>query len=155
MPIYNPTITESIITYAYKATDETVNNSSTVQNDDDLVLAVEANQVYVIELSLHVSTGGTPDFKYCFAATATSTGHRQGNASSASAANGKLLMGKADLTTELAHLVSADPEFLNIVGVIIVGATAGTLQLKWAQNTADVSDTKVKAGSWMKLTKVS
>jgi hypothetical protein len=39
-------------------------------------------------------------------------------------------------------------------GLVIMGGTAGTLQTQWAQNTANVSDTIVKAGSFLELNRI-
>jgi hypothetical protein len=36
---------------------------------------------------------------------------------------------------------------VNVWGYVANGATAGTVQLQWAQNTAEVSDTILLAGS--------
>lgn len=36
-----------------------------------------------------------------------------------------------------------------IMGWVVNSTNAGNVQLQWAQNTADASDTKVKAGSWL------
>src|SRR5262245_10037005 len=46
-----------------KAADETVNNSSVLQNDDDFLFSVLANEKYAVQLVLNVNSGATPDWK--------------------------------------------------------------------------------------------
>lgn len=131
---------------AVKAADETVNNSAVLQNDDELLIAVEASRNYSVLLVMKYNTGLTPDLKIAFAVptgatisgvfvevTGTSTVSTRGNLDIA--ANAVELNGHANdgLIFLFAHL--------------IVGVTAGNLQLQWAQNTADVSNSIVRAGS--------
>ena len=52
--------------FVRKTSDETVNNSTTLQNDDQLALAVEANATYWLSMRLIMSSGTTPDFKMLF-----------------------------------------------------------------------------------------
>jgi len=40
-------------------------------------------------------------------------------------------------------------------GILVVGATAGTFQLQWAQNTAQALDTKVLKSSFMIVSKMT
>ncbi|NJP75705.1 hypothetical protein HCJ99_34060 [Streptomyces sp. C1-2] len=40
-------------------------------------------------------------------------------------------------------------------GTLVVGSTAGTLALAWAQNTSNASATTLKAGSRLELTRIA
>lgn len=48
---------------ARKTADEVVNNSATLQNDDHLLLALAANEVWEVEINLWYDSGTTPDLK--------------------------------------------------------------------------------------------
>ena len=50
-------------TTVYKTADETVNNSTTLQDDDHISLSVLANEVWAFHMVLHSSSDATPDIK--------------------------------------------------------------------------------------------
>ena len=57
--------THSGLTVVRKTADETVNNSNALQNDNHLLLALAANEVWQVELTLLLlSTSTTPDFLF-------------------------------------------------------------------------------------------
>ena len=131
-----------------KEADETVNNSTTLQNDNELLFAVAANEVVQFEGVLMVSTDPAADFKLTFTGPAGAVG-------SFAAIYGDTLTGNADASSaalgSAAALVSGnDGSVVRFWGGIHNGGTAGNLTLQWAQNTANVSDSKVLAGSYLK-----
>ncbi len=133
-----------------KSGDETINNVSTLQNDDDLLDAVAANITYIVEVYLVVQSGGTPDFKFAFTVPASAT-----IVGAAYSAAGVLHTANADLTSGIAVQIATSDQGVIIRAKLVVAGTAGTLQLQWAQNTADVSDTVVKEESYMKVSVAS
>lgn len=124
-----------------KTADEIVNNSLVVQNDDHLLLPVEANEVWKFELLALVNcVTATPGTRFIFTGPAGSTitwwnATNDGNG--------------------LSNPVAAQVTFSNPAGIsgirlagwIANGATAGTLRLQWAQRVATAEDTKVLANS--------
>jgi hypothetical protein len=126
-----------------KTADETVNNSAVLQNDDELLLAVGANEDWVIDLYLIIETTGVADFKWAF--TVPTGGVIKGVLAFAStivefdATAAKLVLFGFD-TAGAGYWVR-----LRYIG----GANAGNIQLQWAQNTAQASDTKVLEGSYI------
>lgn len=135
----------------YKTADETVNNSTTFQNDDHLFAPVEANAVYSLDLYVVYSSGATPDFKQVFTAPAGTTLEASffdyNGGAFAWAATGAL-----GSVTALAG-TGANAPFI-IRGTLFVGGTAGTLQWQWAQNAANASDTIVRKGSRLILVRL-
>jgi len=126
-----------------KAVDETVNNSSVLQNDDDLLFSVLANEKYAVELHLNISTGATPDWKANWTKPAGATvTHCMAYNNTGTFQDWK--------TTDLGIVSSGSgAEAIHIWAAVIVGGTAGTIQFQWAQDTANASNTIVKAGSYM------
>ena len=127
-----------------KTADETVNNSTTYQNDDHLLYAVGANQVYFFILWLRYTTGSVPNIKVQFVgpAGATISAYHQG----------------WDTTHAYDEQLGSTGHVLesNIVehaaifhGVIRTGGASGNFQVQWAQNTAEVSDTVVNLDSML------
>lgn len=145
-------ITEVRALEAHKTADETVNNSATFQNDNELVVPVAANSIYLVELDAVQSSGTAPDFKFTFTLPSGATGylnvfaHAESNVVTS-------LVGLPTATFALAG-VGANARFM-ARGYIITSTTAGNAQLQWAQNGAAVSDTIVRQGGTLVLRKIS
>ena len=121
----------------YKTADESVNNSTTLQNDDHLVTSsLPANSIWLVELSVYhlANTDATGDFKFAFVGSAT-----------ANMGIGGLIMDAADALANVLYTAGAGGiafgaaaagsfRRLFLTGAVVVGATAGTLQFQWAQN---------------------
>ena len=151
----------SIQRAVWKTADETVNNSDVLQDDDDLVLTVGANATFLVDGMLINSAAPGADLKIAFtgpagatlawvprglAASAASTSGEVTLAASTIGDGGALVTGTAGAGTKVTTLVT---------GLLIVGATAGSLQLRWAQNVADASDCVVHVGSYLQVRQVS
>lgn len=141
--------------FARKTVTETVNNSAALQNDDALFVSVAANTVYHFEGRITHNSGTTPDFKadWTYPAGLTMAYSRLG-VGLAGGGNVHLLFVSDQTTVILDDGFAADRSFM-MWGLVIVAGTAGTLQFRWAQNTANASNTNVLAGSYLKLTKVA
>ena len=128
-----------------KASDETVNNSDTLQNDDDLVIAVGANDVWLIHLLLFTTISATADERPDYAFAVPSGG----------AVRKMESWGVTDVeefgdgTAEATISSSTFERSIQMIILYIGGGTAGNLQLQWAQNVATEADTKVKVNSFM------
>ena len=136
---------------AIKAADETVNNSTVLQNDDELTLAVEANTLYLLNIILVTNSGATPDFKFKITLPAGATMYGRVEDPSPGVGFSPQQFTEATASVAFAGTGSAYVTFIK-AGVIIAG-TAGNVTLQWAQNTAEVSDTKVLTGSSFVLMK--
>lgn len=134
------------ITVVRKTADETVNNNETLQNDDDLVIAVGANEVWLIHMVIYsLRITGDPDGKFAFAVPA-----------------GGAMVGWEAWSKPTSQLVQKDYTAENLItiapnntyrawmhGMYIGGVNAGNLQFQWAQETATAEDTKILAKSFM------
>ncbi len=138
-------ITEVRPLFVRKAADETVNNSTTLQNDDELLLPVAANATYWLYLRLLVSSGTTPDFKmlFTFPTGLVMKLHNLLPTPTVSV--------PYDQTTTAAMSTTGADATFQVEGLVRVGSTAGTLQVQWAQNTLEASNTIVRADSTMRL----
>ena len=138
---------------AAKTTPEIVSNSTTLQDDNALTLAVEANSTYIVEMELIVVANSTSKFKarptypsgstYVLELLYTTT---------ASGSYGNI---SVDQTTNMidGNPQAADSKF-SASGTLVTSSTAGSFTLQWAQSTAEVYNTYVYTGSSLKLTKV-
>lgn len=132
-----------------KTANETVNNSTVMQDDDALVIAVEANARYSFLLMLSIQIKAASDFKYQFTVPASTTLVGQMSPDASSDAS-------SDLTAATVFLVAGNKTLLILTyGRLITASTAGNCQLQWAQNTAAVEDTIVEQGSFIQILRLS
>jgi hypothetical protein len=148
-------------TWIRKASDETVNNSAVLQNDDDFTFSVDANSTYFVEMWLLLSAPSTtPDWQWKWTGPSGATMFHGPDTYS-----GVSLWNEAVTTTTNSgdlHTLSSNPfmggnagtKGLRMQGIIIVSSTAGTMHFQWAQNTADASNSTIKANSLLAYQKI-
>lgn len=143
--------------YAKKSSDEIVSSSTALQNDDELVEAVEAGATYKVDFFILYEAGTAADYKWAltFPAGATlsilvhqwSTALAWAQAMSGSyTSGGAVAAGGNGIGTVIA---------LSGVGILVVGGTAGNLQYQWAQNSSVAENTATKAGSSLDVTRLA
>lgn len=136
----------------YKDTDQTVNNSSTLVNDDKFTFPVGANEAWGIECWLLVQSVSDADFKFSFTAPSGATkyfsAHPTTNLTLGSPTGG-LAASSGNYSVGTTYDLDAVPVPVLVKAVVINGATAGDVTLQWGQYTADNSDTKVLKGSYL------
>lgn len=145
-----------------KASDETVSNSTTLQNDDHLALTVAASEVWEVRLTLLLSAAGTAaDWKFAFSVPTAATFNWAplSHQNAAEIQFGGLLVtttpGGLITTGTYTHGSMSGAHGVVLHGVYVGGANAGTLQFRWAQNTAIVADSKVLTNSCLIATKLN
>ncbi len=136
---------------AYKQADETVNNSTTYQNDDEVFISgLAANTRYFAWLHLVYTSGATPDLKHQVVMPAGATWVNAG----------VLYMPTGSATTAYTATPGSGPNTVggngsaftsDMFGPLNIGATAGDIILQWAQNTLNASNTVVNAGTCLML----
>ena len=142
-----------IPTWSLKTSDETVNNSATLQNDDALFGAVAASATYLLRCHIVQNSGATPGFKLSVSLPSGATWYP-----------GKFICGSAVANQQFGVMSTAAisgitgaaaNSVVDFEAAIVISTTAGSAQLQWAQNTANGSDTIVRAGSWLHLERVA
>lgn len=131
-----------------KTSDETVNNSTTLQDDNHLLTALAANEIIVFQCFIIQISDATADFKLAFTvpsgaviqwslanAAVTTTNTFAAPEVITSSGTSQAIQGR---TSDNGQLVS---------GMVRNSSTSGNLQLQWAQNTATVVDTIVSIDS--------
>lgn len=122
----------------YKSADETVNNSDVLQNDDALLFAVAANEVWAFTIVCLLTSNSTADFKAGWSVPTAAT-MKWTNAFDNTMYNESQAYSYGTATDSIAEFY----------GTVFVGANAGNVTFQWAQNTATVVDTKVLKGSYI------
>ncbi|GAI63368.1 unnamed protein product [marine sediment metagenome] len=129
-----------------KAADQAINNDETLTNDDDLVLAVGANEVWFIIVFMRMTSAvsATPQVDYAWAVPAG------GSVVGRESFDYATYTDFDDMTTERNSPVGVTADKGNcFVMQYVGGGTAGNLQLTWAQHIATAEDTKMLANSFM------
>lgn len=132
----------------FKAADEIVNNSNVLQNDDDLFFPVGANDIWQVDVLLIINSTAVADFKHTWSLPAGGVGH-----------HGQLLVPTGDVPLASIAATFSDggtgaDAYMRYQFTYWGGGTAGIVRLQWAQGTAQVSDTKVKAGSYISMRRI-
>lgn len=149
----------AIESFAYKAADQFVNAVATIANDTDLHLSLVANAVYKFEAYLVYDGSTTADMDVKWNVPTGITGGWSGQlfGSGASTTNSVQDLGQHawGSTVTLGAVGVATEVCVPMRGLIIVGSTAGTLQLEWAQHVSDATNLTVRTGSYLGLKRVA
>lgn len=139
-------------TVARKTADETVNNSAAYQDDDHLALQLDANVVYRANIHLLYQSSTVADFRYRFVAPAGASlagwsflGINSASAFVYAVANNGGVIGLGGTGADTV---------LDAWGLVVVGGTAGTLQVQWCQDVANASNTILRATSYLTLERI-
>jgi hypothetical protein len=129
-----------------KTANETVNNTSTLQNDDHLAWPVVASGSYILDLYLYYQSNSTADFKFDWTyptGTTFNWGATYYDVSSVLTNGGPFTQATTGAVGGTGAAVLAAVHYQ-----ITVGGTPGTFQMQFAQNVANASNTTVFAGSY-------
>lgn len=143
---------------ATKTALESVTSSTALQNDDELVLPVEASAVYEMALVLFHDSDATVagDIKIAWtgpAGAALSWGVHGANTSVTTSTGVGSVNMQTRTIAEFASFGGGDSAGTTALafGTLTTAGTAGTLQLQWAQETSNAVATNVRAGSRLTL----
>jgi len=140
-----------------KLADESVTSSTTLQDDNDLVgFDLETDAVYIIEgFVSYVQNVGDLKWAFTFTNTPISTYHFGYRAA---ASDNSVQSDSGVISTVFTTFGLTDA---NSVGMTIVGSfranatTGGTMKVQWAQSINSANPTTWRAGTYLKLTKVT
>ena len=151
--------TDARLIVVVKSANQTVNNSAALQNDTHLAFAVAANTTYLVDCYLLLNGGITADFKFGWSLPAGATlvwapeGEGGGGGVSPYWAPKSVGSGSVPALSGTAIAVNGNtsiPYGIHLTALLLIGSTAGTATLQWAQNTATVADTIVLANSLLR-----
>lgn len=149
-----------------KAADQSVTSSTTVVNDNDLVVPVAANATYdfdgfifwignetgKIKFGMNAPTGATLDWGL-LAGYDGDTGFNTGGTHGA--AQFWLKQAQTTFPTGTIQYAASTALLTGLLkGRITTGSTAGNLTLQWAQFVSNATSTTLKAGSWLHAQRV-
>jgi len=147
---------------AWKLADEIVNGSASLQNDDELFVAVPANTRFAIRGLINFTSNTTANFRLDWTGptgythiTNTKVYSRIAAAPTQLVDTRTFIEGALVGASGAASLVnSTHGQLMELSGWLQTSSTAGTAQIRWSQNTSNGSNTTVYAGSFIMLEKV-
>ena len=135
-----------------KSADESLTSNAVLQDDDELLFAIGANETWVFQFNLIYTTLATPDIQLAVTApTGAMCDYAGGSVDMANGAGSTTCGGAVALTSGSA--TANDPLYL--YGAIANGSTAGTVRLQWAQNTSNSNATTIHRGSSLSAFRIS
>ena len=133
-------------TYArvVKKVDQTVNSTVTPEDDDELLVALNANKTYGWQLWLFVKSISAGGYRTDFTLPSGASGEMSNQAF-----NSVTIADAIDMTTVRTHATDDTVQFLPFVGRAITNSTAGNLQFQFAQDSSNGGNTTTLAGSYL------
>lgn len=149
MPFYGPSAAGGGATYLVKEADETVNNSVTLQDDDDLTFTMTADKIYAFTMALLVTGNAAADFKLNIDVASSGTADYL----LTYANTGGSFTGEMKWEGENTSVFTAVSWHRTVsaiaTGMLICDGTNRLVKLQWAQASAHASNTQLLKGSWL------
>lgn len=145
--------------FVRKPIDESLTNSTTMQNDDHMVVTVAVYSAYVIDVFIILSSNNTEDFRLAFdtpSGTDTNWVHYAPPTSQTDADHTTIgfynyIPGQ---TASIAGFGNGGRVAFKVRGAITTTSISGSFICRWAQNSASANATIVRQDSYMFLRKV-
>jgi len=125
-----------------KSADEIVNNSSVIQDDDELLFTPTINTTYGFLIVILYASNATPDIKFGWSVPAGATMEWINSGQQSQPTTDETATPNVGGTGATAH------RMMIYRGRMIMAGTAGDINFQWAQNVANASDTTVFEGSY-------
>jgi hypothetical protein len=135
-----------------KTTNETVNNSTTIQDDDEFTgFTLASNKKYLVTAWLVVDqSSATPDFKVDFVLPGGSIGETRTRISNITS-SGNIYVDAASVAQVTIPCDAVNENIIKIEWTLTTISGASDSKMRWAQATANASNTVVTDDSWIKV----
>lgn len=138
-----------------KAADESVTSSTTLQDDNHFIFALEANKTYVLMSGIFAtSTVANPDIKIAFSIPAGATMDIGYFGQGGNNRVADLLESSGTASAAIPIAANGDT-IIQAFGTVTTSGTAGNLKFQWAQNASNANATTVRQGSFMSVAEIS
>lgn len=138
--------------FAYKTADETIGGTTSIQNDNDLVLSLPADQSFFVKAVIAYGSPAANDFKFDFTVPSGASGNYVFDRYA-----GGVWIGASQVAwTTVTAVDGADlsPLYVELSGLLHIASTPGSFQLRWAQNGPAGGVVSCKQDSFLMATRV-
>jgi hypothetical protein len=138
--------------------------NNTLANDDTLLWAVAANEIWFFEAYLIATAiNTTMDIKFGWSVPASTTmswGMQASGIASGGTGYGTPVVANAPVAILTAAGTLSSGTFAgtagySLAGVVVVSSTAGNVNLQWAQDTTNANDLILNTNSFLRLTRLA
>lgn len=136
---------KTVIKSANEIQNNVINPTATLQDDDELMFPIAANESWAFRFVVQANVGATPDIKFAVTAPSGATCTVSLIDTEAAVSNANLGCG---VSTGLVTGNNTDDTY-EIVGSVANSTTAGNVTLQWAQNSANATSITVYSGSYV------
>ncbi len=126
-----------------KKVDETVTNSNTLQDDDELFFTPSINKTYWGYIIIYLVSGSVPDYRFNFTLPTGATGEKMID----SGLWRNTVQSTQDITSVESEATTAALQTFANYFRIIMGSTAGDVNYQFSQQTINAGATITKQGS--------
>lgn len=140
-----------------KTSTESVTSSTTVQDDNELSMTLNANTNYWLDGLIIIDGAAAGDFKPQFVVPSGTIRWLADGPDSSAAATTDIVdrnWKAGSLTTIVGTVASGTSTVLPVSGIIRTGASGGTFKLQWAQGTSSATATRVFLDSFLRVTRM-
>ncbi|MGI5288021.1 hypothetical protein ACQEVF_32415 [Nonomuraea polychroma] len=142
---------------ARKTATESVTSSTSVQDDDHLLMTLNANTTYWLDGILITDGAVGGDFRLQFIVPSgtirwLANGPVSGATGTVTDVDRNWKVGA--VTTVMGTIASGTSSVVHVAGIIRVSSTGGTFKLQWAQGTSSATATRVFANSFLRCTRM-
>lgn len=145
------------INFARKTVTESVTSSTTLQVDDELIVAVAANATYVVNAFITYGGAAAADLKLLFRTPTGGSFTGLGNiliSAATSQSDGQNLPYGGN-ASEVWGCLGSGSQVGVVTGVLVTAGTAGNFQVEWAQNASSATPTQIFGNSFIDLRRVA
>lgn len=139
--------------HVVKPSNESIASSTTLQNDDHLLLPVSANTMYFIQGMFIISGAESADMLFQWSVPSGATfnwvSDTLGSGSTTSATGQVSRTSQGNTNQPAFGLIASLITVVPIKGFLVVGSTGGVLRAKWCQNSSSGTATIMRAGSYL------
>jgi hypothetical protein len=130
-----------------KTSDET-DSTGVLQNDDNLLLAVSANEIWQFRCNLLVVSASTTDFKFALTFPSGSISAMGWSGGGAVVAISDVSATASPSATGTLSTTSTVSNHVILEGVVSIGGSGGNLQLQWSGQAAAACTVKANSTLW-------
>lgn len=144
-----------------KSADESVTNSSVLQDDDELSVVLPASSSWIVRVVMFAvaAASNSPDLQFQLTGPSGATavlGKHGLDTGATSTAGTPRYTGAQAFSSNATNALMTNATMVVLEGSVVIGSTAGAVTLQWAQSSATPAEAiTMKAGSYISFMRIA